>query len=313
MNRSTHDSPNWIHPIGSQVVTRVSVQRPHAGGSYPSGAVGIIAKAPTDHEHHYRVRFTDGFEVSLPHADLVLLADYKEGRIRNAIAQHDLFGRVILRCVIGSRAYGLDNENSDIDRRGAFLPLATQHWSLFGVPEQIELDATQECYWELQKFVVLALKANPNVLECLYSPLVETATPLGQELIGLRDVFLSRLAYQTYNGYVMSQFKKMHADIRNQGQVKWKHVMHLIRLLLAGIRVLREGTVPVQVVEHRDALLAIRNGDMPWDQVERWRQQLHHELDLAFARTSLPEQPNYEAANAFLVKARHRALEQELP
>lgn len=313
MNRSPHDCPTWIHPIGSQVVTRTPVEHSQTGIAYPSGAVGIIVKAPSDQEHHYRVRFTDGFEASLPHASLVLLADYKDGRISNAIAQHELFGRVILRCVIGARAYGLDNEHSDIDRRGAFLPLATQHWSLFGVPEQIELDATQECYWELQKFVVLALKANPNVLECLYSPLIETATPLGQELVGMRDIFLSRLAYQTYNGYVMSQFKKMQTDIRNQGQVKWKHVMHLIRLLLAGIRVLRDGTVPVRVVEHRDALLAIRHGEMPWNEVERWRQQLHQELDVAFARTSLPEQPNYEAANAFLVRARHRALEHDLP
>ena len=49
----------------------------------------------------------------------------------------------------------------------------------------------------------------------------------------MRSIFLSRLVYQTYNGYVMSQFKKMQADIRNQGQVKWKHVMHLLRLLPA--------------------------------------------------------------------------------
>jgi uncharacterized protein len=41
------------------------------------------------------------------------------------------------------------------------------HWSLYGVPEQLENDATQEVYWELQKFLLLSLKANPNVLECL--------------------------------------------------------------------------------------------------------------------------------------------------
>ena len=85
------------------------------------------------------------------------------------------------------------------------------------------------------------------MLECLYSPLVEKATPLAEELLGMRNIFLSRLVYQTYNGYVMSQFKKMQADIRNQGQVKWKHAMHLIRLLISGTSVLREGFVPVRV------------------------------------------------------------------
>ena len=100
----------------------------------------------------------------------------------------------------------------------------------------------------------------------------------------MRSSFLSRLVYQTYNGYVMSQFKKMQADLRNQGQVKWKHVMHLIRLLLSGIVVLREGYVPVRVDQHREQLLAIRRGEVPWTEVEQWRLSLHREFDAAFER-----------------------------
>jgi predicted nucleotidyltransferase len=76
-----------------------------------------------------------------------------------------------------ARAYGLDSATSDTDRRGIYLPPARLHWSLAGVPEQIEDKDAEECYWELQKFLVLALKANPNVLECLYTPMVERTTP----------------------------------------------------------------------------------------------------------------------------------------
>ena len=200
-----------------------------------------------------------------------------------------------------------------MDWRGIYLPSAEHHWSLYGIPEQLENEATQEAYWELQKFLVMALKANPNVLECLYSPLVETATPLAQELLGMREIFLSRMVYQTYNGYVMSQFKKMQADLRNHGQVKWKHVMHLIRLLLSGIGVLRDGLVPVHVEQYRDRLLSIRRGELPWEQVESWRLALHQEFNTAFETTRLPERPDYTRANAFLLKARRRALEANLP
>ncbi len=210
--------------------------------------MGVIVKSPTDHAHSYRVRFPDGFEAALKRDEITMLAQFQEGAIGDpdhAVAQSDPYQRVIYRCIIGSQAYGLAGAESDIDRRGIYLPTAEMHWSLYGVPEQLENEATQEAYWELQKFLVLALKANPNVLECLYSPLVEKATPLAQELLGIRSIFLSRLVYQTYNGYVMSQFKKMQADIRNHGQVKWKHVMHLIRLLLSGIGVLRDAVVPV--------------------------------------------------------------------
>lgn len=209
--------------------------------------------------------------------------------------------------------YGLSHDQSDIDRRGIYLPQANRHWSLRGVPEQLENDATQEVYWELQKFIVLALKANPNVLECLYTPLVEKATPLAEELLSMKSIFLSRLVYQTYNGYVLSQFKKMQADLRNHGAVKWKHVMHLIRLLLSGIGVFRDGAVPVQVGEHRERLLAIRRGEMPWKEVEAWRLALHQEFDAAFAATQLPERPDYEKASRFLIDARNRAMREELP
>jgi hypothetical protein len=129
----------------------------------------------------------------------------------------------------------------------------------------------------------------------------------------MRAIFLSRLVYQTYNGYVMSQFKKMQADIRNHGKVKWKHVMHLIRLLLSGIGVLRDGAVPVKVETDRDRLLAIRQGEVPWEEVENWRLSLHQEFNAAFETTKLPEHPDYERANAFLISARRRAWSEELP
>ncbi len=38
-----------------------------------------------------------------------------------------LFQHVIYRCIIGSRAYGLDGPGSDVDRRGIYLPPADLH------------------------------------------------------------------------------------------------------------------------------------------------------------------------------------------
>lgn len=120
----------------------------------------------------------------------------------------------------------------------------------------------------------------------------------------MREAFLSKLVYQTYNGYVMSQFKKLSGDLRNKGEVKWKHVMHLIRLLISGVTALREGVVPVRVGEHREKLLAIRRGEVKWEEVDAWRVKLHEEFDAAFLGTKLPERPDYARANDFLVRAR---------
>ncbi|MDP1560516.1 MAG: nucleotidyltransferase domain-containing protein [Pirellulaceae bacterium] len=308
---------NFPFPVGTRVVVLVDVLAQNGRILHPRGAVGVVVSAPLDLQHAYRVRFPDGVEESFQSRELTTLAKFQVGDFGNVaalLARHDLFQRVIFQCVIGSQAYGLADDQSDVDRRGIYLPPADLHWSLYGTPEQLECHETQESYWELQKFINLALKANPNVLECLYSPLVETATPLAQELLAMRDKFLSRLVYQTYNGYVMSQFKKMQADIRNQGQVKWKHVMHLIRLLWSGVQVLREGWVPVRVDPSLgERLLAIKHGQMPWSETERWRKTLHVEFEQALAQTTLPERPDYAAANEFLIRARRAALKDELP
>ncbi|KAA1260947.1 putative nucleotidyltransferase [Rubripirellula obstinata] len=183
---SVSNESNLIYSVGTQVVAQKDVMAANDRIAHPAGAVGVIVRSPVDRTHAYRVKFSDGFEAPIHHDQLVRLAEFKSQTIRDAdasLASAGLYERVIYRCVIGSRAYGLDDEASDTDRRGIYLPTADLHWSLYGVPEQLENDETQEVYWELQKFIVLALKANPNVLECLYSPIVENVTPLGAELL----------------------------------------------------------------------------------------------------------------------------------
>ncbi|HEX4796475.1 MAG TPA: nucleotidyltransferase domain-containing protein [Humisphaera sp.] len=305
-----------ILPVGTQVVVLTDVRGTDGKPLHPRGAVGVVVQAPADYWHSYRVRFVDGFEAAFARRELAILSQYQSGGVIGAaeaspdrLAEYDLQRHVIYRCIVGSRAYGLEGDESDTDRRGVYLPPARLHWSLYGVPEQLENPATEEVYWEAQKFLTLALKANPNVLECLYSPLIEHATPLARKLLELRDRLLSKMVYQTYNGYVISQFKKLQGDLRNKGEVKWKHVMHLLRLLLAGITVLEEGRVPVQVGPHRERLLSIKRGEVPFEQCETWRKALHEQFDLAFARTKLPDRPDYEAANEWLLDARKSVID----
>jgi hypothetical protein len=50
----------------------------------------------------------------------------------------------------------------------------------------------------------------------------------------------------------------------------------------------------------------------PWPEVNAWRQELHRDFERALAETPLPERPDYEAANRFLVKARQAAAGQRV-
>lgn len=215
---------------------------------------------------------------------------------------HPLSPYIQLRVVVGSRAFGLDTETSDTDLRGFYLPPARAEWSLSGVPEQLEYG--EECYWEAKKFVRLALKANPNILEVLHSPHVQTCTPIAAELLEIRHAFLSRLAAQTYGGYVASQWKRAET-----AEIRWKRVMHLLRLLLAGTRLLQTGELVLDVGEQRERLLAIRRGEWTWEEVQHWHAELQTDFEWAAQHSPLPEQPDVKAVEDWLLRARREAVE----
>jgi predicted nucleotidyltransferase len=300
-----------VIPVGTQVVSRVEIRDRSGAVVCLVGATGVVVRAPDDATHAYRVALPDGREISLTRRDLSIRKHVQQEDLEGvaaALGEHDLYQHVIYRVVVGSRAYGLSSEESDTDRRGIYLPPAELHWSLFGVPEQLENRETDEVYWELHKFVSLALKANPTVLECLYAPSAESVHPVAADLLAMRGRFLSKLIYQTYNGYVMSQFKRLEQDLRTTGTLKWKHAMHLVRLLLAGIGGLREGVIPVHVGDARNRLLAVKRGELAWPEVDEWRLALHREFDRALDTTALPDRPDYTAANAFLVRARRSVV-----
>lgn len=69
-------------------------------------------------------------------------------------------------------------------------------------------------------------------------------------------------------------------------QIKWKHAMHLMRLLLSGISALREVELRVRLDEERDALLTIKRGERPWPDVNAWR--LYNEFNETFTSLNCP-------------------------
>ena len=156
-------------PVGTEVVLRVDYRDSRGEIACLAGTVGTVLRAPEAPNGHFLVRLVNGIEAAFPRRHLTI-RKLISSRAMDALgeqimAEIDLYPYVIYRCIVGSCAFGLSDENSDTDRRGFYLPPANLHWSLFGVPEQLERPETEECYWELQKFIQLALRANPNVLE----------------------------------------------------------------------------------------------------------------------------------------------------
>ncbi|TDC31894.1 DNA polymerase beta superfamily protein [Kribbella albertanoniae] len=295
-------------PVGTQVVIRAAAPDDR-GGTAQRGATGRVAGVTAD--GRYVVRLVDGRETVARRDQLSLRTAYQDEALDLTQPDGDRLVRehTIYAVVVGSRAFGLDTDTSDTDTRGVYVAPTESFWSLAKPPTHVDGPEPEWFSWEVERFCELALKANPNLLEVLHSPLVVQQTALGEQLVELREAFLSQLAYQTYSGYVLSQFKKLEADFRRDGAPKWKHVMHLIRLLLSARSLLLEAELVVDVGANRERLLAVKRGELPWDEVEKWRLGLHADLDDALRHTVLPAIPDVARVDDWLRSVRRRSLD----
>ncbi|WP_406860040.1 nucleotidyltransferase domain-containing protein [Streptomyces sp. HUAS MG47] len=218
----------------------------------------------------------------------------------------------IYSCVMGSRAFGLATEVSDTDRRGVYLAPTPLYWRFEKPPTHVEGPREEEFSWELERFCELALRGNPNILECLHSPLVEHVDDTGRELLSLREAFLSRHVHRTFVGYAAGQRRKLDADLRQYGAPRWKHAMHLLRLLTSARDLLRTGRLTLDAGPERDGLLSVRRGELSWPEVESWMTRLHEETDKALATSPLPESPDHRKVETFLTRTRRTSALHEV-
>lgn len=119
----------------------------------------------------------------------------------------------------GSHAHGTfvppddPNGTDDIDLCGVYFADARHYIGLTKRPETYEyaLGHVDLVYYEFRHFVHLLLKNNPNVISWLWlnHSAIHHDSPQWQALISIRDLFLSKLCYNTFTGYSYSQLKKM--------------------------------------------------------------------------------------------------------
>ena len=197
-------------PSGTEVSTRVD--RVRGERRVPAGAVGRVI---AERDGGYDVQIVGVGVVTYARVELM---PRKAGQLRFArrrAADWDaLRPCVVLEATVGSRAWGLDEAHSDTDVRGAFvLPFAWQG-GLAELPQDLTSTDGSTTFWEVDKLVRQALRADPNTLELLF---VEGARPLdvvGQWLLDERDAFVSQQIYGTFGRYALSQLKKLQQSSR---------------------------------------------------------------------------------------------------
>lgn len=149
----------------------------------------------------------------------------------------DLIEKIILNSISGSQLYGTTTLDSDIDYRGIFLPSKKYIYGLSRLIEESEKGtiinkdennkntkhAIDVKYFELKKFVNLASKCNPNILEMVFLN-NESIIESSEEYETIRrnfDKFLSKIfIYERFREYAKAQRYKMIIKLDNYNLYK---------------------------------------------------------------------------------------------
>jgi len=141
--------------------------------------------------------------------------------------------KLIMLVVGGSHAYGMNNENSDLDIRGI---CKTPIDALLGFSdfEQYIDNNTDTTIYSFNKIVKLLLNTNPNTIEMLgckpehYLYL----SPIGQQLIDNKNMFLSQRAIKSFGAYALGQLARaQNALARDSFEQKEKeqHILNSVK------------------------------------------------------------------------------------
>jgi len=119
--------------------------------------------------------------------------------------------RTIFLTKTGSQAYGTSLPTSDLDIRGIAVAPKEFYHGFVKKFEQAIFKEPDAVVYELQKFMDLAAKANPSILEMLWTDPEDhlKVTSSAQKLLDNRDLFLSKKVRYTFLGYAMSQLKRI--------------------------------------------------------------------------------------------------------
>lgn len=211
---------------------------------------------------------------------------------------------IILEGITGSKAYGLDHADSDEDIKGIYVAPTREILGLYPVKETIDHTEPDWTYHEVGKFIQLAMKCNPTILEMLFLDGYKVLGKHGKMLVDNRHLFLSNIVYKSYGGYAISQARKLNArgSFGNGRNKRYeKHARHCFRLLKQGRELLETGTLTVRVSPaQREELFAISK--LPVDElVERFEKEFG-EFDKI--QSVLPDKPDVERINELLLKIR---------
>ena len=198
----------------------------------------------------------------------------KENEIKEIIKRKENTRDIKFLCVVpnGSRAYGTESWNSDVDIRGIYIePLS----------EYLKLERSKDCFsatyydgvnidlqaYSLDKTLKLISKSNPNILEWLN---VDNAYSNFRYINQLREIAneyfdVKRCLYH-YIGMAKKDLKAHSKYVEGDKVIKVKHLLNIFRCVFYCHSMIRDGKFPtLDIMDNIPAILdtyRLQNGKL---------------------------------------------------
>lgn len=235
--------------------------------------------------------------------------------------------------IMGSYAYGVSAETSDLDvygfcipprdeifphLRGEIIGFGQQHQrftqyqqhhlrdhdALGGKGREVDLTI-----YNIVDYFQLVMKNNPNMIDSLFTPdtCVLHMTKIGSLVRNARKMFLHKGCWHTFKGYAYAQMHKLSSKVpigkRKQTVKQYgydvKFAYHTVRLLGEAEMIMLEGDLDLQ--RNREQLKSIRRGEWTEVQLREYFAMKERELEQVYLNSKLPIQPHEQAIKQLLL------------
>jgi predicted nucleotidyltransferase len=243
-------------------------------------------------------------------------------------------GNVQYETIMGSVAYGVSSDTSDVDvyawaippkedifphlrgetpgfgKQGKRFEVFQEHHvedrdALAGHGRSYDLTV-----FGIVKFFALALENNPNIIDSLFPPAtcVLHCTRVGNLVRENRRLFLHKGAWPKFKGYAYAQLHKLatkepkgkRAELVAAHGFDTKFGYHVVRLIGEVEQILLEGDIDLQ--RNNEQLKAIRRGEWTEDRLRRWFADKESHLERAYAESTLRSTPDEPRIKALLLQ-----------
>lgn len=237
--------------------------------------------------------------------------------------------------IMGSMAYGVSSDTSDMDVYGFAIPpkeMLFPHLrgEIPGFDEcKPQFDQYQQHHvldasalggkgreydltlYSITKYFRLLTDNNPNIIDSLWVPhnCILYSTPLADRIREKRKVFLHKGCWLKFKGYAYAQIRKLETkqpegkrrDLVEKYGYDVKFAYHVVRLLNEVEQLMLEQDLDLQ--RNNEQLKSIRNGEWTFEQLQQYFVQKEKDLESLYTRCELPATPDMAAIRSLLMES----------